>query len=106
MDLTLSRLSLVISVCLFIAWTLWRTASRSFRSKLRDLPGPPNASWLFGNLKEIYSAENAVTQERWTALYGNTIKYRGWLSVSGTSMLAIRILTENVCRGIDCILLI
>ena len=81
-DLTISRLPLLIPACLFIIWSLWRTASRSFHSTLRDLPGPPNASWLFGNLKEIYSAENAVTQERWTAQYGDTIKYRGWLSVS------------------------
>lgn len=98
-DLTPPGLPILFSACLFIVWALWRTAVRSLHSTLRGLPGPPNASWLFGNLKEVYSAENAVTQERWTAQYGDTIKYKGWLSVRGASMLNVNVLTRAAAEG-------
>lgn len=35
---------------------------------------------MYGNLKEIFAAENSVLHEGWVAKYGNTIKYKGWLS--------------------------
>ncbi|KAI0736247.1 cytochrome P450 [Fomitopsis betulina] len=47
-------------------------------SPIRDLPGPPNPSFIWGNLKEILDAENSVLHEAWTEKYGNTLMYRAW----------------------------
>lgn len=51
-------------------------------SPIRDLPGPPNPSFIWGNLKEILDAENSVLHEAWTEKYGNTLMYRAWFQVS------------------------
>ena len=46
-------------------------------SPLRTLPGPPMTSLIWGNMKEIFEAENSVVHERWSSDYGPTIRYRG-----------------------------
>ncbi|KAF8177631.1 cytochrome P450 [Pholiota molesta] len=51
-------------------------------SPLRDLPGPPNKSIIFGNFKELFSGESSAIQEKWTEEYGTTITYKGLLGVS------------------------
>ena len=51
-------------------------------SPLRDLPGPPSPSFVFGNLKEIFDADNSVLHEAWTEKYGHTLMYRAWFNVS------------------------
>ena len=51
-------------------------------SPLRDLPGPPSPSFAFGNLKEIFDADNSVLHEAWTEKYGHTLMYRAWFNVS------------------------
>ncbi|KAJ8093037.1 hypothetical protein PM082_020518 [Marasmius tenuissimus] len=53
---------------------------RTYNSPLRHLPGPPNSSIIFGNLKEIFSTENSMMQEKWVEDYGPTIQYKGLLS--------------------------
>ncbi|PCH43025.1 cytochrome P450 [Wolfiporia cocos MD-104 SS10] len=76
------------SSCLYIgggiiAYALWKLALiliAPYTSTIRDLPGPPNRSWLFGNLREIFEADGAVLHEAWVEQYGLTIKYKGWLN--------------------------
>ncbi|CAA7260921.1 unnamed protein product [Cyclocybe aegerita] len=46
-------------------------------SPLRDLPGPPSKSFLYGNFKEIREGEIGRKQEEWAQKYGNTIMLRG-----------------------------
>ncbi|KAF5386913.1 hypothetical protein D9615_002005 [Tricholomella constricta] len=46
-------------------------------SPLRDLPGPNSASLIYGNLGEIWEAENSVLHEKWVKEYGPTIQYTG-----------------------------
>ncbi|RDB19459.1 hypothetical protein Hypma_013686 [Hypsizygus marmoreus] len=53
-----------------------------FTSPLRDLPGPKSTSWIYGNFKEIWEAENSVLQEKWVREYGTTIKYTGLFGMS------------------------
>ncbi|KAG6854181.1 hypothetical protein C0991_009833 [Blastosporella zonata] len=51
-------------------------------SPLRDLPGPENPSWIYGNFKEIWNEANSVPQERWVQQHGTTLKYKGLFGVT------------------------
>src|ERR1700753_2117980 len=57
--------------------------SISWRSALvtRDLPGPKSESLIWGNIKRIFSAEPAVTEEAWEAEFGHAFVYRTLFSV-------------------------
>ncbi|KAF9484968.1 cytochrome P450 [Pholiota conissans] len=44
-------------------------------SPLHALPGPPNPSLIYGNMKLIWEAENSVLHEKWVEEYGPTITY-------------------------------
>lgn len=72
-------LSLGAALLTFGAWKLVPILLAPYTSTLKDLPGPPSPSWLYGNLKDIFKAENSVLHEAWVEKYGNTLKYRGWL---------------------------
>jgi hypothetical protein len=50
-------------------------------SPLRHLAGPPNESFIFGNLKRIFAAQSSVIHEEWVEKYGPTFAYRGFLLV-------------------------
>ncbi|KAF9009541.1 cytochrome P450 [Cyathus striatus] len=56
--------------------------NETFASPIRDLPGPPSKSFIYGNLKEIWDAENSVLHEKWAEEYGSTIKYKGFLGTN------------------------
>lgn len=62
------------------AWLYWPI--RKLFSPLRHLQRPPNGSFLFGNLKQVFAAPSAVVHEGWIQEYGSTYAYRGFLSVS------------------------
>ncbi|KAG2159211.1 cytochrome P450 [Suillus bovinus] len=62
----------------FGCWKLGERVWHTLRSPLRTLPGPRGTSWLFGNLKDIFSAENSVLHEQWVGQYGTTLKYKGF----------------------------
>lgn len=61
----------------------------SHNSSLRDLPAPPNASWLYGNSKQIFKDDVAVAQEAWVQEYGHVFKYKGFLSVGLVACMSI-----------------
>ena len=71
--LVLLALCAVLRPFLLLLW-------RQHRSPLRALPGPPSASWLYGNLEEMHEQENNNLVARWTARYGPAFVYRGFLS--------------------------
>ncbi len=48
---------------------------------LKEFPGPPSPSWLYGNVRQIWDAENSVLHEKWVEEYGSTIKYKAFLGV-------------------------
>ncbi|OBZ67964.1 Cholesterol 24-hydroxylase [Grifola frondosa] len=62
----------------FALWKIYSTLLRPYRTSLRNLPGPPSPSWLFGNLKEIWNDESSVLHEEWVKQYGPNIIYRGF----------------------------
>lgn len=62
----------------FGCWKLGERVWHNLRSPLRALPGPKGTSWLYGNLKDIFNAENSVLHEGWVEQYGTTLKYKGF----------------------------
>ncbi|TFK34906.1 cytochrome P450 [Crucibulum laeve] len=72
-------------VAAVLAFPVYRLAKflydGSFGSSLRYLPGPPNKSLIYGNLKEIWKAENSILHEQWVQEYGPTIKYKGFFGL-------------------------
>ncbi|KAJ7912531.1 cytochrome P450 [Mycena leptocephala] len=47
-------------------------------SPTRYLPGPKSTHWFYGNIREIFKAENSVMHEQWVQQYGPTIKYKAF----------------------------
>ncbi|KAJ3570545.1 hypothetical protein NP233_g4328 [Leucocoprinus birnbaumii] len=41
--------------------------------------GPSSPSWLYGNIRQVWGAENSVAHERWVKQYGNTLQYKFFL---------------------------
>ncbi|TFK35548.1 cytochrome P450 [Crucibulum laeve] len=48
-------------------------------SGLRFLPGPPDASFIYGHFKDISSSEDSIIHEEWLNKYGNTMRVGGFL---------------------------
>ncbi|KAJ8463981.1 hypothetical protein ONZ45_g17392 [Pleurotus djamor] len=64
------------------SYKLFQLVYSELTSPLRHLPGPKSSSWLYGNFKEIFDAENSVLHEKWVSEYGPTIKYRGMFGIT------------------------
>lgn len=62
----------------FGCWKLGERVWHNLKSPLRVLQGPKGTSWLYGNLKDIFKAENSVLHEQWVGQYGTTLKYKGF----------------------------
>ncbi|KAF8960371.1 cytochrome P450 [Flammula alnicola] len=71
--------SLLATVGVYGLYKLAKFLYDQWTSPLRVLPGPPNSSFIFGNLKEIWEAENSVLHEKWVEQYGSTIKYKAFV---------------------------
>lgn len=44
---------------------------------LADVPGPESASFITGNLKELYQGQAAEADFKWQAQYGNVVRFKG-----------------------------
>ncbi|KAG0708534.1 cytochrome P450 [Suillus ampliporus] len=49
---------------------------RYTRISLADVPGPDSASFIMGNMKELYQGQAAETDFKWQAQYGNIIRFK------------------------------
>ncbi|PPQ72757.1 hypothetical protein CVT24_012797 [Panaeolus cyanescens] len=65
----------------FGLYKLTRFVYYEWTSPLRGLPGPPSPSLLWGNMKQIFEAENSVLHEQWVAEYGTTITYKAFFGM-------------------------
>jgi hypothetical protein len=76
--------ALATALVVYVVNRLVKALVHNRRSPLRDLPGPPSASILYGNFLQIMSAEkhNSETFEEWVACYGDTFAMKGILNVS------------------------
>jgi len=74
---------LALTLGIFTLYKLVNFIWREYISNpLADLPGPPTPSWLYGNMRQIWDADNSVMHESWVSEYGNTMKYKAFLGVS------------------------
>lgn len=89
------------AITLYFLWTFLMLVLRQARSPLRHLPGPPSPSFFMGNLREMHDQENNRLVARWTAEYGSTFVYRGF--VGGCRLMTVDPLAVNyiMSRGYD-----
>ena len=89
------------AVTLYFLWTFLMLVLRQARSPLRHLPGPPSPSFFMGNLREMHDQENNGLVARWTAEYGSTFVYRGF--VGGCRLMTVDPLAVNyiMSRGYE-----
>ncbi|OAX39240.1 cytochrome P450 [Rhizopogon vinicolor AM-OR11-026] len=70
-------------VTLVIAHKVYR---RYTRISLADVPGPESASFIMGNVKELYQSQAAETDFKWQAQYGDVVRFK---SLFGEDQLMI-----------------
>ncbi|CCM04147.1 uncharacterized protein FIBRA_06309 [Fibroporia radiculosa] len=94
-------LSIGASALLFTIYKLLPVLLSPFTSTLRNLPGPPNTSWFYGNLKEIQAAEQSTLHNAWVEKYGKTIRYKGWLNTDRLYTLDTRAVGHILSHSYD-----
>ncbi|KAF8147753.1 cytochrome P450 [Mycena galopus ATCC 62051] len=70
-------------------YELLKVVYGELRSPIRLLPGPKSTHWFYGNLREIFKAENSVLHEKWVEEYGPTIKYKIFLGKPESARFAL-----------------
>ncbi|CCM00981.1 uncharacterized protein FIBRA_03029 [Fibroporia radiculosa] len=73
-------LLLGIAIPFCVGWKIASILLAPYLTALRDLPGPPSSSWLYGSMKEMKHADFAAIHEDWVAKYGKTFKYKEWMN--------------------------
>lgn len=61
-------------VTLAIVYGVYRRYSRI---SLADIPGPESASFMMGNLKELFQGQATEADFKWQAQYGNIVRFKG-----------------------------
>ncbi|KAA1473752.1 cytochrome P450 [Dentipellis sp. KUC8613] len=76
-----STVILIICAALFVYLLspLFALLIHDHKSALRLLPGPPSTSFVTGNLAQVADQENNDIISTWTANYGTTLVYRGFV---------------------------
>ncbi|KZT05294.1 cytochrome P450 [Laetiporus sulphureus 93-53] len=96
-----AALSLGLAALAYALWKLVPFVYRLWISPMRDLPGPSNPSWIYGNLKQIRNSEEAVLHEAWTETYGKTINYKGWMNTNRLYTVDTRALSHILSHSYD-----
>ncbi|KAF9533656.1 cytochrome P450 [Crepidotus variabilis] len=65
-----------------------------FACPLRDLPGPPNGSLLWGNSREMWEGELCAVQEKWVQNYGETYRFYGPLSSTRLFSMDVKLINH------------
>ncbi|KAF9239085.1 cytochrome P450 [Melanogaster broomeanus] len=94
-------LSVFASVAAFGLWKLFRLVYHEVTSPLRHLPGPKGTSWIYGNLRDIFTAENSVLHEQWVKEYGHTLKYKGFFSTNRLFTMDTRAINHVLTHSTD-----
>ncbi|KAI0768260.1 cytochrome P450 [Trametes elegans] len=87
-------LALVLVTTLYVLQRLWPVIWRACSTSLKNIPGPPNPSWIFGSMRIIWDEDNSVPQERWAAQYGPNITYKGFFGIARLWTLDTRALNH------------
>ncbi|TCD69789.1 hypothetical protein EIP91_006326 [Steccherinum ochraceum] len=65
--------TITIALLAIVAFKVGPALVRPWLSPLKQLPGPPNPSWLFGHFRQKFTTDNLLKQEQWVEKYGNNI---------------------------------
>jgi hypothetical protein len=90
-DGTTSSALVATTVCCasaYLAFRLFEVVRSRISSPLRDLPGPPNPSYLLGHIKQFQNADVLALQEDWVRQYGSSFISQAPLMVRGPSLLS------------------
>ncbi|KAF9559591.1 cytochrome P450 [Agrocybe pediades] len=101
MPASVSQLMLSI-VVLFAAYglvKLFQLIASDISSPIRDLPGPPSKSFLFGNMIEMKAQDG--TLEKYIAKYGDTIKYQDMFGVMRLCTVDLKAVNHILMHSID-----
>ncbi|KAJ7073332.1 cytochrome P450 [Mycena belliarum] len=60
----------------YALYSLLKIVYHELRSTLRHLPGPKSTHFFYGNLLDIYKADNSVLHEKWVHEHGPTLQYK------------------------------
>ncbi|KAJ8592655.1 cytochrome P450 [Rhizopogon salebrosus TDB-379] len=60
-----------------ISLIIYGVYRRYTRISLADVPGPQSASFIMGNMKELYQGQAAEADFKWQAQYGNVVRFKG-----------------------------
>ncbi|OSC99351.1 cytochrome P450 [Trametes coccinea BRFM310] len=72
-------LVVVLAASVYGLWKVYQHWNFAFRSPLRNLPGPPSRSLIYGNVKDMFDAENYSRPDEWFAQYGKHFVDNGFL---------------------------
>ncbi|OCH86155.1 cytochrome P450 [Obba rivulosa] len=70
-------------------------------SHLRYIPGPPSASFFYGNLKQLFNADNAALHEEWAEKYGNTLRFNGFLNMNRLYTMDLRAINYILTHSME-----
>ncbi|KZT74142.1 cytochrome P450 [Daedalea quercina L-15889] len=87
-----------------LLYTLWRAVPRYidwYNSSLRDMPGPRNSSWLYGNLVDLRSEEPGVMVQRWAERYGHIFKFKSSMNADVLLMLDTKAMNHVLTHSHD-----
>ncbi|KAJ2914197.1 hypothetical protein MD484_g6203, partial [Candolleomyces efflorescens] len=72
---------------------------REYTSPVKNLPGPPCSSWTYGNMGEIWEAENSALHEKWVSEYGPTITYKAFFGMNRLFTTDLKALSHMLLNG-------
>ncbi|KAL8277134.1 hypothetical protein RQP46_010462 [Phenoliferia psychrophenolica] len=76
----MSTVSYVVTlVVAIVSWATYRLVLRPNHDSLRDIPGPPPSSFIYGNLDRIIYEEPGVAERAWAEKYGPVVRFRSVL---------------------------
>lgn len=89
---------LIYACSAYAVYRLVRFLVHPWFTRLRYIHGPPSASLYFGNLKQMFDADDDRVLEGWVEKYGNTYKYYGLFNVRCDSLrLLVRFGARHYC---------
>ncbi|KAF8127233.1 cytochrome P450 [Boletus edulis] len=85
----------------FGLWTVFQFVYHQLTSPIRHLRGPKGTSWIYGNMRDIWNAENSVLHEEWVKQYGNTLKYKGFFNSDRLFTMDMRVINHVLTHSND-----
>ncbi|OSC99352.1 cytochrome P450 [Trametes coccinea BRFM310] len=94
-------LAVVSTILVYALWRLYKRWSFVYRSPLRNLPGPPSPSWLYGNMKEVFTTDGHAVPDKWFAQYGRTYVDHGFGMTPQLWTLDLRAIHHILTHSMD-----